>query len=293
MNTRIPFLVALLAVVMLTWLTVGCDAPGRRVGPAVAAQTPSADASPTEANADAADDESDAEEQAEEKLRQAEDDAKDARKLAKLERELAAAGERLARTQLGHAHAKAEQGVALAQAMRELELERQRFDIFVNRSSPNRIENARLSLARAQDRATEAEEELKQLEMMYAEDDFADQTKEIVLERGRRRLERSKRDLELRNEDFAILTELTIPLETAEHKLKVEQKTRSLDKARRSAEASQLDQKIELFKAEGTIIQAQGEIEDHGIDAARKQRERDKKDKEEKEKQQDKAEAKE
>ena len=67
----------------------------------------------------------------------------------------------------------------------------------------------------------EAQQELEQLELMYSEEEFADQTKEIVLERGRRRLERTQRDLELRRADFATLQEQTLPVERREHELRV------------------------------------------------------------------------
>ena len=66
-----------------------------------------------------------------------------------------------------------------------------------------RVSRAELGFQFAQDGAKEAEQELQQLEMMYQEDEFADKTKEIVLERGRRRLERSKRSLAIETDAIA------------------------------------------------------------------------------------------
>jgi len=287
-------LVQLIAVVILAATFTGCAITERQAEPAVAA--PEAPGAPAAAPAEAGP-EQDAEKPAdeadeeEERLKQAEDDAKDARKLAKIERDLNLAAERLAQARLAMAHAEAQNAVSVAKAEKDLELERQRYRIFVERSVPNRVERAKLDLTRAEDRTKEAEEELKQLEMMYAEDDFADQTKEIVLERERRRLERAKRDLELRQEEFTILTELTIPLEKAEQETKVEQQTKSLEKAQRDADASRLGDQIGVLKAEGDIANLEVQIEDHHVDMAQKQREREKKHKEKEKENEKKAQA--
>jgi hypothetical protein len=195
-----------------------------------------------------------------EKEKRAEDQAKDERQHAKLERGLEIAHRGVEKARMAQAHSEVEQAVALAKAERELNLETQRLHIFMERTAPERIEQAKLGLVRAEDRVKENEEELRQLEMMYAEEDFADQTKEIVLERGRRRLQRSQRDLELRRESLATLTERTIPLETAEHESKVENKARDLEKARRTAEACQLAKHIDLMKAEAEVARLEAEI---------------------------------
>ena len=186
---------------------------------------------------------------------------KNARKLAKLEREQTIAGERLTKARMSEAHAATDQETAQARAEQELALETARMQKFRQREVPNRIAWAELRLKQAQDRVKDSEEELHQLELMYAEEDFADQTKEIVLDRSRRRLERSHRDLELRHEDHAILTEKTIPLELAEHEQKVRQKELALDKAHRDAEASEVDKRISLMSAEAEIVKVGVEIE--------------------------------
>ncbi len=186
---------------------------------------------------------------------------KNARKLAKLERDRNIAGERLAKARMSEAHAATDQETARTRAEQELALEAARMNKFRDREVPNRIAWAELRLKQAQDRVKDSEEELHQLELMYAEEDFADQTKEIVLDRSRRRVERSHRDLELRHEDHAILTEKTIPLELAEREQKVRQKELALDKAHRDAEASELDKRISLMSAEAEIVHVGVEIE--------------------------------
>lgn len=231
----------------------GCTSAGNKTTPVVSqprADAPTAAKSESKPSDDAAD-----------KLEEFEiAETKNTRKLAKLERDLNIASERLAKSRMSEAHAAIAQKVAVAKAGREFELEAQRSKTFRERAVPNRLAWAELRLAQAQDRVKDAEEELHQLGLMYAEEHFADQTKEIVLQRSRRRLERSHRDLELRVEDHAILTEKTIPLELTEHEQKVEQKERTLENARRDAESSKLDKRIAVMSAESDVVRVGVEL---------------------------------
>lgn len=232
----------------------GCGAARHRTAPV--ASEKHADASgETDAESDSDDNAGDKEEKYQIEA------TKNVRKLAKLERDQDIAGEKLAKARMSEAHAATDQNTALARAEQELALETAGMNKFRDREVPNRIAWAELRLTQAQDRVKDSEDELHQLELMYAEEDFADQTKEIVLDRSRRRLERSHRDLELRHEDHAILTEKTIPLELAEREQKVRQKELALDKARREAEASKVDKRISLMSAEAEIVKVGVEIE--------------------------------
>jgi ribosomal protein L29 len=193
--------------------------------------------------------------------KKAEERANNGRALAKLERDLDLAKEKMHRAEMAQAHAEMEQAVALEKAEQELAIERRRLDTFVTREVINRVEWAELALAGSADRLQEARDELAQLEKMYGEDDFADGTKEIVLDRGRQRLERSQRDYELRGEDFKTLTERTIPLEITEREKNVREKEQALEKARRSAEAGRLDQAIAIMSARHDIARIEAEID--------------------------------
>lgn len=238
---------------VMVWVA-GCATAGHKTTP-VAGEKHADAAGEADAESNSDDDAGDKEEKYQIEA------TKNVRKLAKLERDQNIAGERLAKARMSEAHAATDQKTALAQAEQELDLETARMQKFRQREVPNRIAWAELRLTQAQDRVKDSEEELHQLELMYAEEDFADQTKEIVLDRSRRRLERSHRDLELRHEDHAILTEKTIPLELAEHEQKVRQKELALDKAHRDAEASEVDKRISLMSAEAEIVHVGVEIE--------------------------------
>jgi hypothetical protein len=261
----------LMSMLAFSLMWQGCTRSGLAAHPVATAADqahlrPSGDGAPASTNGVKADSASDDEEA---------ERAKDARKLAKLERDVAIACESVARAQMACGHSELEHAGQLANAELELDLARQRLQNFTERVAPNRIEWARLGLVRAEDRVKEAAEELRQLEMMYAEDDFADGTKEIVLERGRRRLERARRDLELRREDLDILTTKTLPLEQDEHEQRVAQKTRSLEKAHRSAEAAHLDKQIALLKAESRVAQLEADIDAHHEEMERKRKKRE------------------
>ncbi|HNQ22702.1 MAG TPA: hypothetical protein PKK06_06375 [Phycisphaerae bacterium] len=183
-----------------------------------------------------------------------------ARKRERAVRELNISRQRLARTQLGRQHAAIQNDIALLEAQFDLAVAEQRLSIFLERNLPTRVDWAKLGLQRAEDGTKEAEEELHQLELMYAAEDFADQTKEIVLERGRRRLERARADLDLRHREFQTLIEKTIPLETREEQQRLEQAQRRLERVKRDAAASALDQDINIMTAEATIVQQEADL---------------------------------
>jgi hypothetical protein len=256
MRTHISTMFRLIAIVGLLFSLAGCAATFRHVEPGCAGACDSC--AHAKAAADRTSDAGGEPKADPDKL--AEEEARDARKRAKLERDLAVARERVGQARMGQEHTAIEQEVAIGGAERELALETERLHVFTGRTAPNRIQQAELDLARAEDRAREAQEEIEQLEKMYAEDDFADGTKEIVLERGRRRLERSRESLRLQREQLAILTEKTIPLETAEHEWKVEQKAQALEKARRGAEAAALEKQIAVMNAEAEVARLEDEL---------------------------------
>ena len=99
---------------------------------------------------------------------------------AKALRDLSIAEQRVMRAEMALEHVRAQTETNLEKAQKDLQLAEQRWSNYIERSVPSRLEWSALGLQHAEDRFTEAKEELEQLELMYAEDDFADQTKEIV-----------------------------------------------------------------------------------------------------------------
>ncbi len=261
----------ILATVLVASLT-GCAAkqPAHQQGQ----QAPQGEGAANQPDADKASAKT-PEEAAKEAERQADEYVKDARQLAKLQRDRAIAGQRVAQARLAQFHAEIQHDVAVADALQDLELERRRSEKFLEHAVPSRIKWSELSLARAGDRVQEATEELDQLEKMYAEEDFADGTKEIVLERGRRSLKRSQEDLELRRADHATLVEKTLPLEKTEHEQGVEKKTMAAEQAQLQAEAARLEKNINVMSAESELARIDSEIDalQEKMEKRRKERE--------------------
>ena len=119
--------------------------------------------------------------------------------------------------------------------------------------APDRLARERLSLARAQDGMAEQEEELAQLESTYAEVDLADKTREIVLRRNHRRVERAKEELAIHERELAKLGDYDLPRERAKLALEVEVTTHELESARRSAEVGLLQKQIALEEARAAL----------------------------------------
>ncbi len=182
------------------------------------------------------------------------------RKQEKIERSLGIAKQKLEKAKLALDHAETQHQVALEKAMADLEVARRKLEKFEQHDAPSRIERAELNLRRAEDSVTENQEELTQLEMLYSDEEFADKTKEIVIERAKRRLDRSRRDLALRRADLDNLKSRAIPIELSEHQLKVQRSQRGLEKIHRTHEATQLDKLIGVMNAKAAIAQQEAEL---------------------------------
>src|SRR6185503_2488134 len=120
-----------------------------------------------------------------------------------------------------------------AHKAKELELAQGELRQFDELDAPNRLARERLALTRDQDSLAEQEEELAQLEMTYAEVDLADKTREIVLGRNHRRIERAREELALAERELAKLEQHTLPRERAKLALEVVEKTHALENAQR------------------------------------------------------------
>ncbi|MDF1800152.1 MAG: hypothetical protein P1V81_13315 [Planctomycetota bacterium] len=149
----------------------------------------------------------------------------------------------------------------LADAKAELE----HFDTFV---APKELAERTLSVERSEARLFEAKAELAQLEDMYADEEFATSSKELVLERGRRNVNFSERSLELARESLADHESFDL----AKRRAKLE---RALLKAELGLHLAQLRRESErvgrqqdergrqrkLAKAEEALAEAQAKIE--------------------------------
>jgi len=204
----------------------------------------------------------DAEHADDETKKQARKEREQQRKLVKLERDVKVAQLKLSKANDTLQQAEINFSESVEKAATDLEIARIKLTNFREISVPNRIARAQLNLERTEDGVTAAREEMQQLELMYNEEQFADKTKEIVLDRARRRLERSERDLTLRHEEFKTLVDVTIPLETREREIGVQQKELALAKIQRDHKISRIGQQIGIVTAEGEIVRLENQRED-------------------------------
>jgi hypothetical protein len=155
----------------------------------------------------------------------------------------------IARLQLGIAEKNA--ATSRMRKEKELELARSELEQFEANDAPNRLAKAKLDLQRRRDALTEQKEELAQLEMMYEHEDLADKTREIVLQRGRRRVERAQDELAIEESESTALEAKTLPRERAKLVLEIEVKKQELDTTQSETEVTMLEKRLALRTAEG------------------------------------------
>ncbi len=184
------------------------------------------------------------------------------RKGERSKRELQMAEMRLQKAKMQLDITEKQNALAIDKAKKDLELAQRKLRNFKEKGKPERIERADLGLAFAQDGLKEAEQELEQLEKMYKDDQFADMTKEIVLERGRRRLERSRKGLQIETAAVGVLKTETLPIEELEQETGVKDKTEALDKMQIDQTLGMIDQRVGLISAEGEVLRIRDDIAD-------------------------------
>jgi hypothetical protein len=119
-----------------------------------------------------------------------------------------------------------------------------------------------LSLERSQQNVTESQQELAELESMYSAEEFANKTKELVLTRGRARLEMAQKGLELAKQRAAEQRGREFPRRMEEAKLAVTKAERGLAEAREASERGALERKLSLLEAEHAQQELQREVAD-------------------------------
>ncbi len=173
------------------------------------------------------------------------------------ERELATAQDKLtiARLQLELGQHRAESSRARKQV--ELELARGELSQFDESDATNQLARSKLELTRRRDSLTEQQEELAQLEMLYEKQDLADKTREIVLQRGQRRVARAQDELAIGEREAVALETKSLPRQRARLALELEAKTREFDELKPEAEASMLEKRMAVRAAEAELQAAQ------------------------------------
>jgi len=181
-------------------------------------------------------------------------------KIAALEREYPIAKEKLENARREMADGAADAQAAMAKLQKELLLAKTKLETYEKREMPSKTAKGQLDLQGTKDFLDNNKEELEQLELMYKEQDLADKTREIVIRRAKRDLERSQQRLALQQEDLGILLERTLPQEREKLTLDVEEKQREIGKAERAAQKAAGAQKVAVMAAESDIKRIEAEM---------------------------------
>lgn len=183
-----------------------------------------------------------------------------ATKRAALERELPIAKEKLARAQKDVADQAEDAQAAGAKIQKEIGLARAALETFEKREMPAKIAKAQLDLQNARDGVDNNKEELEQLELMYKEQDLSDKTREIVIRRAKRELERATQRLAIQQEELNIMTERTLPQSREKLVLEAEEKQREAARAERASQKASTDKKIALMAAESDVKRVETDL---------------------------------
>lgn len=179
---------------------------------------------------------------------------------AKLDRDLAIAREKVAQTELAGQQQQAASRDALARAEKAVEISTNKLRFLETQDAPARLEQARLGFQGAQDGVQESREELTQLEEMYKETELADKTREIVIQRAKRRLARAEWYLKNEQKSLELLEKERIPLEIADARKQLDVDSKALAEEQRKAAAGAVSQKIDLLNAQSEVTRIEAEI---------------------------------
>jgi len=185
----------------------------------------------------------------------------EADKLRKKERELDYAKMELEIAKLGSAADEREADTAVKDATTKLEVAKKDQDNFLNLDKPQQVASSQLSLDRAQQSMEESRQELAELEAMYKQEDFAELTKELVLSRGRKRLEFAQRGYEIAKKGQEELMGHDLPKKEKELAQAVEKAEKALSEAQAKKDRGALETKLKLTRAEHKIDDLAREVE--------------------------------
>jgi len=187
----------------------------------------------------------------------------------------------VAKLELDLAKLEAEQEVAAAEqslAAAKLEAEKARLErqAFAEIGRAQELDSAKLDVDRSRGRADDAAAELGELEAMYAEEEFATKTKELVITRSRRDLEHAKRSLDLAGRKLKETEGFELPAK--EHQLeqaRVEAE-KGLLEAQQGLDKLRLEKKIAIAKAEQEVEELTRKAEKARAKKAKKAADKDK-----------------
>ena len=117
--------------------------------------------------------------------------------IAALKREFEEARIELRSTELSVEDRRLDSAHQIEKAQRGVEAAQRALELFAEWEVPLQVDSAKLEVDRDRGNLLDQRAELAELEAMYAAEEFAKTTKELVIQRGRRHVAHAERDLEL------------------------------------------------------------------------------------------------
>jgi hypothetical protein len=173
--------------------------------------------------------------------------------IEKKEHELACARLELDVAKLAVGSDEREAHMRVVETQRRLEMAKADRDNYKNVESVLAATEAQLRLDEAKERLDEARQELTELEKTYAQEKFAEITKELVLARGKAHVQLAEKGLELAQKKLAQQREVEQPKKLAELDLALEKAQHEANEARAKEERAATEKKLKIMKAEQAI----------------------------------------
>ena len=193
----------------------------------------------------------------------------DAPDIEALERAVTKAGLSLEIERAEQAQAARRETVAIEEARRDVEDAERALEAFVTGERPHRLASLQLRLDMEANDALQAKQELDELTAMYKAEEFANMTKELVLHRGRKRLEHAQRSLQLAQTEAKQTREVELPSEARELRRALTQAKETLRVAEEDAKLAVLHRKHALLDAEEGVIDAQKALDKAKADTSK------------------------
>jgi hypothetical protein len=184
----------------------------------------------------------------------------DAKKIEELGRKLEVAKAKLEIARMERKAYLARHEVQLRHAAAEIEMKEARLARFVEVEAPNRLASEKLSLQGAKDRAQEAADELKQIEIMYEGQDLDDVTAEFVVSRGKRRAERTAAMIAIQEGELRSLAERELPQEKKRLEIDLDKAVAGLEQTKREGEIGRAGKTLALHQAELEVAKLEEEL---------------------------------
>ena len=135
-------------------------------------------------------------------------------------------------------------------------------EVFLRDVKPREIEEHKIRLERSIHNAEHAKDEFDELQAMYAADEFAKTTKELVLKRGRREMEMAQRSLAVQQKEHAHFEQIELPKRERDLQHKIDDAAAEHRKAEAEAGKSKLEVELALQKEAHRLADLEQEIQE-------------------------------